>query len=359
MKNFSQNILSCEKNIIGVFVLNKKYNITAIAKLAGVSPATVSRTLNNHPYVTREVQGRVFDAIHRLGYQPRTPSDKKRLAIIINDRHESELNSYGSSMLFHLTCQCERHNTTAEIFGVSNMELLEENFLRAAIVFQDFLTEKILKRFPYTQFISVNNRIPGCALVCSDEKQGVALAFNHLRNRGHRRIAMLLPNTGSNSSVVLRRAAFCELSAAAGIRDPDSMIAALLPHPFESIVKLLRSVKPDALLVAGEDMLFLANYAVAMLGLNVPGNISIVSYENYYVSRYMVPPHTTVAQDFEHLAENAVLLARKVLLENVSVADSEIILPNRLIERDSVKRKDSDAVQRNMDQVYAASAAGG
>ena len=57
-------------------------------------------------------------------------------------------------MLFHLTCQCERYNTTAEIFGVSNMELLEENFLRAAIVFQDFLTEEVRKRFPYTQFMA-------------------------------------------------------------------------------------------------------------------------------------------------------------------------------------------------------------
>ena len=319
--------------------MNKKYNITAIAKLAGVSPATVSRTLNNHPYVTREVQERIFDAIHRLGYQPRTPSDKKRLAIIINDRNETALNSYGSSMLFHLTCQCERYNTTAEIFGVSNMELLEENFLRAAIVFQDFLTEEVRKRFPYTQFISVNNRIPGCAFVCSDEKQGIALAFNHLRDAGHRRIALLLPNTSSSSSVVLRRAAFCELSANTGIQDLESMIAILLPHPFENIIRLLRSAKPDALLVAGEDMLFQANYAVSMLGLHVPDDLSIVSYENSYASCYMVPPHTTVAQDYEHLAESAVLLARKVLLENAVIADSEITLPNRLIERDSVKRK--------------------
>ena len=80
---------------------SKKYNITAIAKLAGVSPATVSRALNNHPYVTKEVHDKVFDAVHRLGYQPRMPSDRKRLAIIIDNRNMI-LNSYANTMLFHL-----------------------------------------------------------------------------------------------------------------------------------------------------------------------------------------------------------------------------------------------------------------
>lgn len=83
---------------------SKKYNITAIAKLAGVSPATVSRALNNHPYVTKEVHDKVFDAVHRLGYQPRMPSDRKRLAIIIdNPEHDLEF-------------LCEYHAVSSEPF---------------------------------------------------------------------------------------------------------------------------------------------------------------------------------------------------------------------------------------------------
>lgn len=317
----------------------KKRNISTIAKLAGVSPATVSRALNNHPYVTREVHDRIFDAVHQLGYQPRTPSDKKRLAIIISDRSGSPLNSYDSSMLYHLTCQCDRNGVSTEIFTYSNIELLEENFLSVAITFQQFLTAQDLKRFPYTRFITVNDQIPGGFSVRSDDRQGIQLALEHLRENGHRRIALLLPNLNDNGSVIRRRQAFLDFSAEAGFQDAESMVTCLELNPVEAIAKLMRTRKPDALLVAGEDMLFQTNYAVNMLGLNVPEDLSIVSYENYYASACMTPPHTTVAQNFEQLAALAVQRALDIFAGRNNAENSETVLLNTLILRDSVKKR--------------------
>ncbi|MCI6287761.1 MAG: LacI family transcriptional regulator [Lentisphaeria bacterium] len=317
----------------------KKRNICVIAKLAGVSPATVSRALNNHPYVTKEVHDRIFDAVHQLGYQPRTPSDKKRLAIIINDRSGAPLNSYDSSMLYHLTCQCDRNGITTEIFTYSNMELLEENFLSVAITFQQLLTEQDLKRYSYTRFITINDQVPGGFSVHSDERQGIQLALEHLRESGHRRIALLLPNLGDNCSVARRRQAFLDFSAEAGFQDAESLVTCLEQNPVEAIAKLMRTRKPDALLIAGEDMLFQTNYAVNMLGLNVPDDLSIISYENYYASACMTPPHTTVAQNFEQLAALAVQRALDVFAEQDVAENSEVVLPNTLILRDSVKKR--------------------
>ena len=315
----------------------RKYNIAAIAKLAGVSPATVSRALNNHPYVTKEVHDKVFDAVHRLGYQPRMPSDKKRLAIIIDNRNMI-LNSYANTMLFHLSRFCDRRDIRAEIVGYSNLELLEENFLKAAIVFQNFLTEQDARQFPHTQFICINKRIPGYASVCSEEEQGIATAMRYLAERGHRRIALVLPNAGDSRSVLLRRAAFCRLSAEAGIPDAESLIACINQNPVEAVARVIRAQKPDALLIGGEDMLFPTNFAVEMLGLSVPDDLSVISYENSYASAYMVPPHTTIAQDFARLAEFAVNLALDAL-DGHSVSDRHIEVPNSFIERDSVKMR--------------------
>lgn len=314
---------------------SKKYNITAIAKLAGVSPATVSRALNNHPYVTKEVHDKVFDAVHRLGYQPRMPSDRKRLAIIIDNRNMI-LNSYANTMLFHLSRFCDLHDIRAEIVGYSNLELLEENFLKVAIVFQNFLMEQDARQFPHTQFICINRQIPGYASVCSEEEQGIAAAMRYLAERGHRRIALVLPNASDSRSVILRRGTFCKISAEAGIPDAESLIACIDQKPVEAVARVIRAQKPDALLIAGEDMLFPTSFAVAMLGLSVPEDLSVISYENNYASAYMVPPHTTVAQDFTRLAEHAVNLALEAL-EGQVISDRHIEVPNSFIERDSVK----------------------
>ena len=101
----------------------------------------------------------------------------------------------------------------------------------------------------------------------------------------------------------------------------------------------MRTRKPDALLIAGEDMLFQTNYAVNMLGLNVPDDLSIISYENYYASACMTPPHTTVAQNFEQLAALAVQRALDVFAGRSIAENSEVVLSNTLILRDSVKKR--------------------
>ena len=72
------------------------------------------------------------------------------------------------------------------------------------------------------------------------------------------------------------------------------------------------------------------------MNLRIPEDLSVISYENNYASAYMVPPHTTVAQDFTRLAEHAVNLALEAL-EGQVISDRHIEVPNSFIERDSVK----------------------
>ena len=160
--------------------------------------------------------------------------------------------------------------------------------------------------------------------------------MRYLAERGHRRIALVLPNASDSRSVILRRGAFCKISAEAGIPDAESLIACIDQKPVEAVARVIRAQKPDALLIAGEDMLFPTSFAVAMLGLSVPEDLSVISYENNYASAYMVPPHTTVAQDFTRLAEHAVNLALEAL-EGQVISDRHIEVPNSFIERDSVK----------------------
>ncbi len=312
-------------------------SVSELAKASGVSPATVSRVFNNHPYVAPEIRQRVRDAACRLGYKPRLAPDALHAAVMLERMEESQMQSYLNKMLCALAESCERHNVMLEIIGSNSWHLLNENFIRAAICLKRVLSPETLREAPNTHFICMNFIYPGCASIMSDDAQGVELAFQYLRQRGHRRIALVLPNNDPNASGKRRFNAFASILSTEQPGDPTDWTVFLDNTPVERVARLMRAQNPDALLIAGEDMALQVNYALSLLNLKIPDDLSLVAYENFQASRYMTPPHTTVVQDFENLAEQAIECVIKVLSGKLDPESVRVSLPNRLIERDSVR----------------------
>ena len=117
----------------------------------------------------------------------------------------------------------------------------------------------------------------------------------------------------------------------------ENLIAYLGHSPVETVTKLIRNHAPEAVIIGGEDMLLPVNYALSLTGIRIPHDLSVISYENIMTSEYMDPPHTTIAQDFDRLACEAITLAAAVIEGEKVPANTNLLIPNFLIERESVK----------------------
>ncbi len=318
----------------------KRSNITELAHKANVSVATVSRAMNNHPYVKKDVYDRIMNAAHEMNYTPaRKNAQKKRIGIIVSGFDTHALNAYSSNMLLHLSKHCGLNGFSMEIIPFSDLYLVEENFLKAAITFERPASLTALKEIKHTQFICINSLIQGFPCVSSDHAQGIEMAVKYLVEHGHKNIAMILPaevRDSVNSSVSLRKESFLKTMINNKLPANEDMIVYLHDKPVEIVAKIIRAQNPDALIIAGED-LYPANYAISLLGISIPKDLSVISYENMFISEYMNPPQTTVAQDFDRLAAEAMKVADDIVSGKFVDPALRIIIPNKFIERESVK----------------------
>lgn len=314
----------------------KRSNITELARKANVSVATVSRAMNNHPYVKKDVYDRIMNAAHEMNYTPGNVVRKKRLGIIIEDFDYNMIGAYSSNVLMHLGKYCGMNGWGMEIVPISDLQLLEESFIKVAIS----MSQRSIGKLKHTRIIPFNWAIDDYPAVLSDDKQGIRIALEHLFERGCRRPVMCLPcneSPGAISSVGQRKAGFGEYLRELELSSGEGTIGYLNEgNPVEVIGKLLKNNQADSLIIAGEDMLYPVNYALDILRYKIPEDISVISYENRMISQYMIPPHTAIVQDFDRLADNAIRLADKVL-EGTLEPNTRILVPSQLIVRESVK----------------------
>ncbi|MFA6103344.1 MAG: LacI family DNA-binding transcriptional regulator [Victivallaceae bacterium] len=314
----------------------KRSNITELARRANVSAATVSRAMNNHPYVKKDVYDRIMNAAHEMNYMPGNVVRKKRLGIIIEDFDYNMIGAYSGSVLMHLSKYCGMNGWGMEIVPISDLQLLEESFIKVAIS----MSPRSIGKLKHTRIIPFNWRTEGYPAVLSDYRQEIRIAVEHLFERGCRRPVMCLPGRESPeiiNSIGQRKASFLERLGELDLPGGEGTIGYLIEgNPVEVIGKLLKNNQADSLIIAGEDMLYPVNYALDILRYRIPEDISVISYENRMISQYMIPPHTAIAQDFDMLSENAIRLADKVLDGSLE-PETKILVPSQLIIRESVK----------------------
>ena len=314
----------------------KRSNITELARKANVSVATVSRAMNNHPYVKKDVYDRIMNAAHEMNYTPGNVVRKKRLGIIIEDFDYNMIGAYSSNVLMHLSKYCGINGWGMEIVPFSDLQLLEESFIKVAIS----MSPRIIGKLKHTRIIPFNWRTDGYPAVLSDYRNEIRIAIEHLFERGCRRPVMCLPGRESPAiinSIGERKASFLERLSELSLPGGEGAIGYLIEgKPVEVIGKLLKNNQADSIIIAGEDMLYPVNYALDILRYKIPEDISVISYENRMISEYMIPPHTAIAQDFDSLADNALRLADKAL-DGTLEPDAQILVSSKLIVRESVK----------------------
>ncbi|MEU9448749.1 LacI family DNA-binding transcriptional regulator [Streptomyces sp. NPDC048277] len=314
-----------------------------VAQAAGISTALVSIVIRGVPGASDETRQRVLRIADELGYVPDQRAQKLRRSSsrVLGVVFELQQPFHGD-LVEHIYAAAARHRYDAVISAVAPSRgestalnaLLRER-CEAAILLGSRLStdelERLARRLP-TLLVARRSDLPSVGAVRSDDSLGIRLAVDHLVGLGHRRIAHIDGAGAPGSSD--RRLGFLQAMADHGLGDFADVLAGGLTEEAGADgmnYLLARQVPPPTAVIAFNDRTATGVLDVlAHHGRAVPGDISVVGYDD---SRLAKMPHvqmTTVSQDAPRMADAVVTAALDLIAGGTP---QEIVLTPRLVER--------------------------
>lgn len=318
---------------------DERLNIYRIARETGFSIATVSRVLNNKARVAEETRKAVLDVMRRLNYVPKLRPNRRLSIGILLEYSGSVMTSYVAEIINGVSRFAFDHGVRISIFSVFAKEVgstglldyLRDNDIDGVIVLlsndhSTYIKHLEAERYPY---IVVNNRLDGSInYVEIDNYRGAELAVSHLLQLGHRRIVCLAGTRiqdnfrdrlrGYRETLKRWKIAYDERLVPNGEDDTSP-----LNHLQLGYDKMRRVILDDipftAVFCSSDDFAFGALRAITEAGLEVPGDVSVVGFDDYEVSTYIRPPLTTIRQPLEEMGS----VAAAELLKIVNVHRNE------------------------------------
>ncbi|WP_338770919.1 LacI family DNA-binding transcriptional regulator [Massilia sp. METH4] len=332
----------------------RRLQMADIARLAGVSTATVSRALNNSPLVNAETRGRILELAASLKYSINIGAQNLRLkqnrtvsVLIPFDRksHQNLTDPFLLTMLGSLADALTEQGfdmlfsrIPIEELGAAASAPYDSGRVVGIILVGQWgrheeLNELAARKVPVVVWGAQLPRQLYCC-VGSDNVSGGMLATEHLIAHGRRRIAFLgdveLPEPAQ------RYRGLCEALARHGIAaDPQLQVSCpFLPRGGKDAVDTLqaRGVAYDAVFAASDLLAMTAIDSLRAHGRRVPEDVAVVGYDDIGQSAYFHPRLTTVRQPVD--AAGRALVASLLALIDGKPAPS-IQLPTELVVRAS------------------------
>lgn len=330
-------------------VWRKPATIQDIARAVGVSTATVSRALSHPERVAEETRTAVLEAVRRSGYRVnRTARNLRRrrsgsiLALVPNLANPffSEILSGLSTVLAgsgHGLLVADTRIGPDPAARLS--DYLAGGMADGVVILDGTLPDAIALERPRPPMVMACEWSPHTLpSVRVDNEGGAALAIRHLVERGHRAIGHL---TGPEGNVLTasRLAGTQRTLAEAGLSLPAEH---LFPGDFglESGARaaarwLALRRRPTAVFCASDEMACGFIGALQHAGIEVPGAVSVVGFDDIEVSAHLTPALTTIRQPRRRIGERAAQLLLGMIEAGSAEAPAEL-LPVELIERQSV-----------------------
>lgn len=340
----------------------RSVTIKDVAAEAEVSLQTVSRVINDGPNVRPAIKERVLKAIEKLGYVPslaarRMGGKKSFLLLALNDRDRTiedwrsgDGTDWVDQMLLGGMLRCAEHGYRM-IFELvdthsSNVERELTSALGALHPDGVILTPphgdnpiitKLLneRRIPFARIGST--RTGSGFGIAMDDAAAAAAATEELARLGHRRIGFI---TGSleYSLSADRREGYQRAVKAAGVVDDPHLIAQgdFTFKSGEAATRELLSLQepPTAILASSGQMALAALEVAKSMGFKVPGDLSIISFDDTPIVKFSTPPLTAIRQPIAEMTAHASELLIKVNSGEPGPTEIEI-LPFSLIVRGS------------------------
>ena len=334
----------------------KAITLYDVALLAGVSYQTVSRVINDAEHVSARTREKVQQAMAELHYVPNLRAQQlagkrtRTLGLITTDLAlhapsqivsavKSRAAEKGASVLISMVEQPQQCQAALQALLAQRVEALLVN-----VPLDDEHAEQLraLASPVPVLFLDVSPSAQVNSLVFNAE-QGARLGVEHLISLGHQRIALL---SGPESSVsararlagwkaTLTRAGLETVAVAYGDWSAAS--------GYEKGHLLLSGALPDAILVANDQMALGVMRACAEKGIAVPGQISVIGFDDTADSAWFSPPLTTIRQAFREAGERSV---EWLLAPTEGEACWQVQLPVTLVTRHSSARHAPQQAER-------------
>jgi len=298
-------------------------SIYDIAKRAKVSPSTVSRALDDHPYIRAETKKRIQELAKEMDYIPSTVA--KSLAAnktwtigmvlaAISDpfmgRVVEGMERVAVEAGFNVFISTSQNDRQQEIAAI---KMLQKRRVDGIIVIASHLFYQYPQFFGRSKIpiVIINEQKPGETMhfVTVDDVHAAQLAVEHLLALGHCRIGYV-GVTNRPKSNQYRLKGYQDALEAAGIASDPALI--FTSHTIEDHVKI-GEASLEPLLAAGATAVFCYNDTTAMgllaacykRGVSVPGNLSIIGFDDIDMAAYTIPPLTTIRQPRFELGQRA------------------------------------------------------
>jgi len=311
-----------------------------IAKLAGVSPATVSRVFNHHPNIRDAIRSRVFAIAKAHQYHPRLSTKQRNVVIILPGDEIYPIRNCLEMVMMALTLVLPKRGFRIEVLPQDNLDRLDRiQFCGAvAIGAEPDAFKKWPARFSAPLVLvdrDAPEHCPNVYSVRSDEAQGMDLAIAHLYERGCRKIGCIIHGAAGSGNTDQRRVGIVKALQSRGLPAADTLICLSADDNYVEIIGKLLRQNVDALFCPGGNAGIVTAYALSLYNRRVPEEISLIASEHKLFSRYATPPQTTITQAHIGLAELAAAAIESHLEKSRRPRRS--VLPYSLIVRDSVK----------------------
>lgn len=331
---------------------NNKYTISDVAKQMDVSRATVSRALSNAPGVGPALRQKIIDYADEIGYRPNSIAKSlstgrmNTIGLIYGDVR----NPFYADLTYYMQKAFDQKGYAVMVFNSEYSVEKELEFIRMA---EEFCLAGLVLFTAQTNMEEANFKDVGIPIVfvnrslameqydcvLMDNFKAGYIAAMHLIKLGHRRIGMVKGNALSSASMlrfdgVVQALKNCGLSML-----PEDVWSGDLKMPTGYAMArrfFAQPSRPDGLVISNDMMaLGFIDYCNE-IGVKIPEEISIVSFDNIIFSGIHGIDLTTISQDVQTMGEKAA----ELMLERIEHPQGEckkIILEPTLIVRRSTR----------------------
>ncbi len=305
-----KGMLYLSKNV-GVSYMNKKTTISDISKKTGFSPATISRALNHRHLVNDETYRKIIETMKQSGYKiPSSSSitsdsvDKRILVVNVSDI----TNSFYAKIFKGIVASANNHGWYVMVnqdpidqYTLQHFEKMLKSCNAIGLITFDVIERTILDSLigilPVVQCCEFepSSKVPYIGI---DNFSATVTLIEYLISHNHKKIAIVNGPLNLKSEKERQRGYEFALQCAGIEIDPNFVINLSSSDYFmahTSVARLLSSSNvPDAIFSVSDVIAYASIMAAKECGLNVPGDLSVIGFDNISLSEMCMPKITTV-----------------------------------------------------------------
>lgn len=321
-----------------------------VARIAGVSHQTVSRVLNHHPNVRQATRDRVLAAIEELGYR-RNLSARALVTRRTNTLGVVAFDTtlYGpASTLFGLE---QAARDAGYFISIVSLKTINKKTVGEAL---DYLAAQavdgLIAIAPQVEAAAavsaLQGHVPvvaveggeadGMPVVAVDQTHGAELATSHLLDLGHRTV-WHVAGPADWLEAAGRRRGWQRTLEAAGIALPPVVAGDWSPRAGYAagrrIADAARAGRATAVFVSNDQMALGLLRALHEAGIRVPQDVSIVGFDDIPEAEFLMPPLTTIRQDFAEVGRKSIALLLDLIETGPRPEAERIVVAPALVVR--------------------------